>query len=104
MYYKWTEEGLLIWACWVDDLLNVGPKKTKVLESVEELKAKVECDDTGELKEYVGCKLDIDIKNQRMKWTQPVLLQSFTDEFELPKKKFRNPCSPRHCPTSYRGW
>ena len=94
VYYKWTDDGLLIWASWVDDLLNIGPKKTKVLESVEELKAKVECDDTGELKEYVGCKLEIDIEKQRMKWTQPVLLQSFTDEFKLPKENFETPAAP----------
>ena len=30
VYYKWTDKGLLIWASWVDDLLNVGPKKAKV--------------------------------------------------------------------------
>jgi hypothetical protein len=41
----------------------------------------VECDDGGELTEYVGCKLDWDKQKGTLKFTQPVLLQSFKDEF-----------------------
>jgi hypothetical protein len=41
-------------------------------------------DDVGELKEFVGVKIDYDKKNRKMKLTQPVLVQSFKDEFELP--------------------
>ena len=43
-----------------------------------------DCDDIGEVKEYLGCKIDIDKKNKALRLTQPVLLQSFKDEFELP--------------------
>lgn len=44
--------------------------------------SKFECDDIGEMREYVGCK----IERQRglTKLTQPVLIQSLTDEFEIP--------------------
>jgi hypothetical protein len=40
------------------------------------------CDDVGEVKDYIGCKLDIDIEQGSLKMTQPVLVQSLTDEFE----------------------
>lgn len=51
-------------------------------------------DKVGELKEYVGCKVEyIKIKGQ-MKLTQPVLIQSFADKFGLPTKEFTTPMAP----------
>jgi hypothetical protein len=41
-----------------------------------------ECDKLGRLKEYVGCK--IDCNEEKIKIMQPVLIQSFIDEFALP--------------------
>ena len=49
---------------------------------------KLDCDDSGELKEYVGCK--IERKGNRIKLTQPVLVQSFADEFDIPPN---TPCN-----------
>jgi hypothetical protein len=44
-----------------------------------------DCDDQGPMREYIGCKVDYDDeKKQRCtKITQPVLVQSLSDEFEL---------------------
>jgi hypothetical protein len=39
-----------------------------------------ECDDVDDMNEYVGCKIDRD--KYRIKVTQPVLIQSFVDEFD----------------------
>eukprot|EP00957_Ditylum_brightwellii_P011828 891591-Ditylum_brightwellii.AAC.1 len=50
-----------------------------------------DCDDIGEDKEYVGCKINIDEKERSMTFTQPVLLQSFEDEFELTEMKVKTP-------------
>ena len=36
-----------------------------------------DCEDCGEIKEYVGCK--VEQKGRELKFTQPVLLQSFVD-------------------------
>jgi hypothetical protein len=94
VYFQWSEEGLLIWLSWVDDCLHVGPNKEAVLVSKNKLTNLVECDDVGEMKEYVGCKLDIDKDKQWMKFTQPVILQSFKDEFELPTERFTTPAAP----------
>jgi hypothetical protein len=41
--------------------------------------------------EYIGCKIDINKNESTLQITQPVLLQSFVDEFKLPKS---NPVTP----------
>jgi hypothetical protein len=94
LYYKWTDEGLKIWASWVDDCLHIGASKESVLKSKDILTNELECDDNGEMKKYVGVKMDYDKENQMLKMTQPVLLQSFKDEFELPTENFNTPASP----------
>ena len=59
-------------------------RKEGVLEAKKALFAQFECDKLGELKEYVGCKIDHDYDGRSIKITQPVLIQSFEDEFNLP--------------------
>jgi hypothetical protein len=82
LYYKWTDKGsLVLWLSWVDDCLLLGPKE-ELMELKKQIMSAVECDDGGELNEYVGCKLDWDKQNGTLKFTQPVLLQSFKDEFD----------------------
>ena len=41
------------------------------------------CDDIGELKDYVGCKFDRAQQGKCLKMTQPVIIQSFKDEFGI---------------------
>ena len=81
LYYKWTDDGLVVIVSWVDDLLMAGNKEL-VLQAKKDLTDNVDCDDTGELSEYVGCKIERD--KDSIKITQPVLLQSFKDEFDIP--------------------
>jgi len=50
----------------------------------------LDCEDSGELNEYVGVK--IDKKDNAVKLTQPVLIQSLEDEFEIPQD------TPKHLP------
>ena len=87
LFYKWTKSGLVSWVTWVDDCLVCG-KKEGVLAAKKQLMDRFDCDEIGELMEYIRCKID---KGDRwMKLTQPVLLQSFEDEFELPEGKSPN--------------
>ena len=72
-----------IWASWVDDMIGIG-KRSNVLKAKDELMTHFECEDVGELKEYVGCKIEYDPDKRKLKMTQPVLLQSLQDEFDLP--------------------
>jgi hypothetical protein len=55
--------------------------KAGVEEAKKDFFSHIKCDDTGTIKEYIGNK--IDRKDEEIKMTQPVLLQSFTDEFDL---------------------
>jgi len=83
LYFCWTMYGLVMWLSWIDDCLVCGHPKA-VAFAKEQLKARFDCEDVGPLSEYVGCKIDRG-KNW-IRLTQPVLLQSFEDEFPLPKK------------------
>jgi hypothetical protein len=63
-------------------LFITGPT-SELLTAKKEIMERVECDDGGEVQEFVGCKIDIDDRRRKMQITQPVLLQSFMDEFLL---------------------
>ena len=82
LHYKWTAKGLVIWMSWVDDCLLCGPE-TSALMSKSQFLELFDCDETGGLEEYVGCKIDRNMEERSMRLTQPVLLQSYVDEFEL---------------------
>jgi len=84
LYFAWTVYGLIVWLSWVDDCLVCG-KKEGVLQAKKQMMERFDCDEVGELKEYIGCKIDYDREGGSIKVTQPVLLQSFVDEFDLPK-------------------
>jgi len=92
LYYKWTGIGLVLIVSWVDDILICGPKPA-VLQVKADIKKHFECDDLGELTEYVGNKIERD--KDSIKLTQPVLLQSLIDEFILPEGKApKTPAAP----------
>ena len=65
-----------------------------ILEEKQKIMDEVACDDTGDIKEYVGCKVDFDTENLTVRLTQPVLIQSFIDEFNVPDKIFNTPGVP----------
>ena len=85
LYFKWTEKhGLNIWQSWIDDCMNTGCEEG-VKEACEEHMNRFTCEDEGPLKEYVGCKVDRGFDSIRL--TQPVMIQSFQDEFDLSEVK-----------------
>ena len=43
----------------------------------------VECDDIGQMKEYIGTKIDVDTMHKSLKITQLVLVQSLKDKFKF---------------------
>ena len=52
-------------------------------------------DDIGDLKEYVGCKIEHNVEEGYIRFTQPVMLQSYQDEFKVSKDKERvTPADP----------
>ena len=66
---------------WVDDCFITGPKEA-ALKLKQDMMCAADCDDGGELIEYVGCKIEHDREARVLKITQPVLLQSLSDEFD----------------------
>jgi hypothetical protein len=88
-HFVWTTLGTIIWLSWVDDCLICGNK-----EGAEKAKKQMidrfDCDEVGELKECVGCEIDRALEDGSVKLTQPVLLQSYDDEFDLPKGETPN--------------
>jgi hypothetical protein len=82
VYFRWGVDGLVLIASWVDDLLICGCEKA-VMNVKKELFSHLKCDDVGELTEYVGCKIVRTANSIQL--TQPVLIQSFQDEFNLPE-------------------
>ena len=92
LFFKWVNERLVLWIVWVDDSLIAGSKE-QVLKAKAEMKQLFDCTEVGELTEYVGCKIEHNKEERWMKLTQPVLLQSFEDEFDLDEQR-PNPRTP----------
>jgi hypothetical protein len=44
---------------------------------------KFDCNKIGNMDKYVGCKVDRNFDDKSIKLTQPVMLQSFVDEFSM---------------------
>jgi hypothetical protein len=58
-----------------------------MLQAKRDIMSHVDCEDGGEMKEFVGCKIDHDRSKRALKYTQPVLLESLIDEFSIAKEK-----------------
>ena len=93
VYFKWTDNGLMIWSSWVNDLLSCGNKQD-VVSGKETLKQCSDLGKVGQSNKCIGCKIEYNKEEGWMKLTQPVLLQSFEDEFELPSQPYKTPAEP----------
>jgi hypothetical protein len=56
-YFPNAEHRLVIWLSWVDNCLICG-KPEGVKHAKEEMMKRFDCDEVGELKEYIGCKIE----------------------------------------------
>ena len=90
LYWKDTMLGMVIWLSWVDDCLCIGPEND-VIKAKSQMKELFDCDDVGDFHEYVGCKIDYKPEDMSLKFTQPVMIQSFQDEFKLPDYEYESP-------------
>ena len=70
---------VVIFILWVDDCCLCGEKHAVLQQAVKDFTILWDCKDLGELKEYVGCKVE---RTERfIRFTQPVKIQRFIDEF-----------------------
>lgn len=86
LFYKWVDGKLTVNTSWVDDLLYGGNEQS-VDEVMQEFANFMECDVIGDAIEYIGCKIDHDREEGKLKITQPVLIQSLVDKFEFAESK-----------------
>ena len=82
---------------WVDDILALAhPEDIEKIE--EDLQSAFVSKCEGEMKEYIGNKVDVvqhSDGRERIKVSQPVLVQKLRDEFELPGGKTpKTPAEP----------
>jgi hypothetical protein len=96
LYYRYVDGKVNLWLSWIDDCLNVGAEQ-HVTQAIQEMKSRFDCDELGSLSEYIGCKLDHRPEDGSIKITQPVLIQSFEDEFDL-KEYGEEDCSTPAAP------
>ena len=81
MYFSRNKAGeLAIWLSWVNDNLIIGLPQV-VKDEGKKLAKEIKIEDVGKLKGVVGCKIEIDKSEQSVKFTQPVMIQSFLDKF-----------------------
>ena len=74
LYFNWTNDHLVLIASWIDDNLIVGDEKS-VSETKNKLIKRFECDDCGEIKEYIGCK--IERRGSELKFTSDLCRQIY---------------------------
>ena len=67
----------------------------EVKKAGKDFEDRFDSDNVGELVEYVGCKIEFRKDERSIRFTQPVMLKSFVDEFDLSNKKSRlTPADP----------
>jgi hypothetical protein len=89
LYYKWVEGRLVIMIFWINDNMILDPNNL-VMQIKNDLMKQFECNDCGRLEKYVGNKIDY-IGKDAIRFTQNMLMQSYSDKFELPKRSYNTP-------------
>jgi hypothetical protein len=92
LYYKWEGERVVIMMSWIHDNMIVGLSDL-VMKLKKDLMKQFECDDCGELTEYIGNKIKC-VGEDVIGLVQTVLTQSYEDEFELGKRCYNTPAQP----------
>jgi hypothetical protein len=80
--FKNTKKGLVIGILWVDSCLLMG-HKSEVSKYHAVMNSYFDCDNIGDLMEYVGCKIKKQERGNHLLITQPVIMRSFIDEFAI---------------------
>jgi hypothetical protein len=93
LYYKWVDKWLVMMMSWIDDNAIVG-QESDIMQLKKDLMNQFECKDCGPMDEYMGCTIE-KLKTGGDKFLQKVLLQSYSDEFDIGSmKKFNTPAAP----------
>ncbi len=88
LYHQWSKDKVVLIVSWIDDNIIIGFKKA-IEKAKKVLMQRFDCKDCEDLEEYLGCK--IEWTENSLKFTQLVLLQSYSDKFELPTRIYKTP-------------
>ena len=80
LYFRWVKGELVICIPWLDDCLLAGPNKRTQLAKIK-MMSLVECEEMGEMKEYIGCKIERNWNERWVKLKKLVMVQSFQYKF-----------------------
>ena len=75
-----------MWLSYIGGRVVWDTKKLTMKENSEFTK-RFECDNVGGVKEYMNSKVEHDYEEKILWFAQPVMLQSFGDEFKLPTER-----------------
>lgn len=90
LYFKQNKNEFGLGISWVDNLTMVAATKQETMLRVGELtREHFTLHNKWKLSKYVGCKIKWSKSKRAMKFTQPVLLQSYIGKFKLPKANSR---------------
>jgi hypothetical protein len=93
LFYQWIDKQLIVILLWVDDFAIFGPDEL-VTGIKNELLSLFNCKDVGEMKEYVGCRIERDCENGWIRLMQPVKIQKFVDEYRIDIISNQAPSTP----------
>jgi hypothetical protein len=82
LYIKNTSNDLVIWILWVNNCLLLGHYED-VSKYHKMMNNYFDCNNIGELKEYVGCKVESREGNKRILIVQSVIIRCFIDKFGM---------------------
>jgi hypothetical protein len=95
-YYKNISGRKIVCLWWVDDCIFFG-SISDIIREKNRMMEYFECEDVGFVKEYVGCKVEMDEKEKSVKFTQPILVKCLVDEFGSGFKHVSTPASASRC-------
>jgi hypothetical protein len=92
LYYKWERGNLVIKILSIDNNMILDPEDL-VMQVKADLMKQFECDNCGQLEEYVGNKINY-VDRDAIRFVQTVLIQSHSDKFNLKEKCHSPPAIP----------
>jgi hypothetical protein len=93
LFYQWIDGQLIVMLLWVDEFAIFGPDEL-VPGIKNHLLSLFNCNNVGEMKEYVGCRIDRDCENGWIRLMQPVKIQNFVDGYGIDIISNRAPSTP----------
>ena len=93
MFYKWIDGSLGVVLVWINNSFIAAPDH--LIPSIcRDIKAVFNCEDIGEMVEYIGCKVDCNCKLQAFKLTQLVKIEKFHKKFTIAGNPSCSPSTP----------